>query len=611
VETTYIKKDARRNARSPKTDISLILSDLEQGVEYTLYTYHHRWEENEDPIDNIIVSGATNVTKPDTIAQTADIMDNPPKFVFTAGTEDVIITYQCLTKGQPFFNGFRLYGGSATIQFESASSAALELVTSAKIPVIINDSQADKTYKVDYAVTGGSAKSDSDYKLASGKLTFAPGSTTEHISLDIIDDDIHEDNETIVIELSNVTGDKVSLGKPTKYTYTIIDPRPKVMFTRASGSAMEKDARASVPVSLSAPTRKKVTVDYAVIGGTANGGGIDYTLDSGTVAFEPGKTDQTIPITIISDGKDGEPTETIKIKLSNPKNALPGKQMDYTHSIVSQPIDLHIDLAVPTCDGKGIYEGLAKPGWTIWAAPSWKDMYMHDGVWLPSKKDPEVFAEGIEGTGVKAFLSTGSEGQLGIGAKGVCRNNLGGGGCPKGTASGDPIANSWAYAVDWAGPYAGDIILLLTDLPAGKYELISYHNHWEPCKQKNRNCLDCDCGMPPMPLISANPLPGKERKGQKDLSENVLSQYRWALPYGTGKGVTAIENAHDVAPQHVLSDEELIPSVIKFATDGSEVLVIYQADRSLPLYPDCARKGREGARGILNAFELIYVGQDK
>jgi hypothetical protein len=109
---------------------------------------------------------------------------------------------------------------------------------------------------------------------------------------------------------------------------------------------------------------------------------------------------------------------------------------------------------------------------------------MHDGVWLPDRKDPQAFAAGIEGTGVKAFLSTGSEGQLGIGAKGVCRNNLGGGGCPKGKASGDPIANSWAYAVDWAGPYAGDIILLLTDLPAGKYELISYHNHWEPCKQK-------------------------------------------------------------------------------------------------------------------------------
>ena len=83
--------------------------------------------------------------------------------------------------------------------------------------------------------------------------------------------------------------------------------------------------------------------------------------------------------------------------------------------------------------------------------------------------------------------------------------------------------------------------------------------------------------------------------------------YKAKLPVGDGKGVKSIQNAYNVAPQHVYKDSELVPSVIKFETDGSDVLVIYQADRSEPLYPDCARKGREGARGILNAFELIQI----
>jgi hypothetical protein len=200
------------------------------------------------------------------------------------------------------------------------------------------------------------------------------------------------------------------------------------------------------------------------------------------------------------------------------------------------------------------------------------------------------------------------EGQFGIAVKGVCRNNLGGEGCPSGEAQGDPIANSWAYAVDWAGPYAGDIILLLKDLPPGIYELYSYHNHWEPCTQGTRNCLSCVCGMPPMPAITANPLPAKLDQSSQDRSKNILSNYRWNLPEGTGKGVISIENAYNVALQHVYSDDELVPSLIKFATDGSEVLIIYQADRTEPLYPDCARPGREGAHGILNAFELIQLG---
>lgn len=42
---------------------------------------------------------------------------------------------------------------------------------------------------------------------------------------------------------------------------------------------------------------------------------------------------------------------------------------------------------------------------------------------------------------------------------------------------------------------------------------------------------------------------------------------------------------------------------------GNEILVgFHQADRTKPLYPDCARPGREGARGILNAFGLIQLG---
>jgi hypothetical protein len=161
--------------------------------------------------------------------------------------------------------------------------------------------------------------------------------------------------------------------------------------------------------------------------------------------------------------------------------------------------------------------------------------------------------------------------------------------------------------VDWVGPYAGDILLVISGLEAGVYELHSYHNFWEPCTQKTRNCLDCVCGMPPMPSVTANALPARMDDRNQDRSDNILKGYRANPPAGTGKGVTAIKNAYNVAPQHVYRDEELVPSVIKFATDGSEVLIIYQADRSEPLYPDCARKGREGARGILNAFEIIEI----
>ena len=270
---------------------------------------------------------------------------------------------------------------------------------------------------------------------------------------------------------------------------------------------------------------------------------------------------------------------------------------------------IQVDLAVKTCDNSKLYPGLAKPGWTIWAANAWTDMYMHDYQVFPLKEDGSGLDEnGINGTGVTLWFTTGNEGQLGIGAKGICRDNLGGGGCPSGTAQGDPIANSWAYGVDWVGPYAGDLLLVIRGLPAGVYQVNSYHNFWEPCTQSTRNCLNCDCGMPPMPSVTAGPLP--KQLLSLDADGNPMPggwSYKARLPEGDGKGVESIQNAYNVAPQHVYKDSELVPSVIKFATDGSDVLVIYQADRTEPLYPDCARKGREGARGILNAFELIQT----
>jgi hypothetical protein len=60
-----------------------------------------------------------------------------------------------------------------------------------------------------------------------------------------------------------------------------------------------------------------VTVDYAVTGGTATGGGVDYILASGTLIFSAGQTSKTIPITIIDDALD-EANETIRFTLSIP-----------------------------------------------------------------------------------------------------------------------------------------------------------------------------------------------------------------------------------------------------------------------------------------------------
>ncbi|MHC4646325.1 MAG: Calx-beta domain-containing protein [Planctomycetota bacterium] len=574
--------------------ITLTISNLAAG-DYALDAYFNAlFSDRQSTVTESINS--TSGTQPYS-QDMAGALVLTSTFTSSGPTEVITVNYS-VTNSIVFLSGIHLVSTGALVSFESDSSGALETTTPAQVPVVLENADPGQTYTVDYAVIGGTATGGGvDYTLASGTLTFLPGSSLENIDIDVVDDGLGDDDETIIIELSNPTGPSIQLGNPTQHTYTIIDPRPAFDFIPAGGSGLESATPVSVTVTLSAPLAATATVDYAAIGGTATGGGVDYTLNPGTLTFSPDDLTEDITIDIVTDANGSEPPESIIIELSNPTaNAKLGGASQYTYTILSQGIYLMVDFALVNCpDTSTLRPESAKPGWFHFSSEGWSDMYMHDPRWEDGGMSKPTDS-GIDGTGIHACVTTGNTGQLGLHMKDLCRDNLGGGGCPNGSPQGDPICNTFLYAVDWAGPSYGDILLMLTDLPAGEYWLYSYHNHWEPCSQATRNCMQCECGMPPMPSITANPLP----------TSAPLEYKNWPGAWiGSGMGVTQIENAYNISPTHYTSDDDLVPSLIKFHTDGSEVMIVYEADNTY--WPDCARPDREGSRGILNAFELVWM----
>ncbi|TMP96836.1 MAG: hypothetical protein E6L09_14410, partial [Verrucomicrobia bacterium] len=73
-------------------------------------------------------------------------------------------------------------------------------------------------------------------------------------------------------------------------------------------------------------------MDYAVSGGTATGGGVDYTLASGTLSFAPGVTNRNIALAVVNDALD-ELSETVLVTVSNPTNATLGAITTHTYTI--------------------------------------------------------------------------------------------------------------------------------------------------------------------------------------------------------------------------------------------------------------------------------------
>ncbi len=172
---------------------------------------------------------------------------------------------------------------------------------------------------VDYAQTGGTATSGTDYTaVTAGTLTFATGVTTQTFTVLVTGDTTDEADETVVITLSNAT---TATGIATATgTGTIRDDDPKFSIADAS-SVTEGDSPANLvfTVSLSAASTSQLTVDYA-LSGTATSG-TDYTAPTGTtLTFAANSTSQTITVPVTDDTLD-EASETVVVTLSNPSAA--------------------------------------------------------------------------------------------------------------------------------------------------------------------------------------------------------------------------------------------------------------------------------------------------
>ncbi|MFN8062863.1 MAG: Calx-beta domain-containing protein [Vicinamibacterales bacterium] len=176
-----------------------------------------------------------------------------------------------------------------------------------------------RTVTVNYATSGATATSGVDFTAASGTLTFAPGVTTQQVSVSVLGDTLDEADETFTVALSSA-GNATILDATGVGTIVDNDPTPTLSIgdvTVTEGNFFT--VTATFTVTLSAPSGRAVTVNYATANGTAVSGS-DYTATNGTVTINPGSTTATISVTILG-GFTREPTETFTMNLSSPTNA--------------------------------------------------------------------------------------------------------------------------------------------------------------------------------------------------------------------------------------------------------------------------------------------------
>ena len=172
----------------------------------------------------------------------------------------------------------------------------------------------------------GAATPGTDYRaLTGGKLTFPAGATSQTIDVAVTGDVLDEENETVVVTLSNARN--ATIATPTGTGTITDDDAATATLSIDSPSVTEGDSGSKTltfTVTLSAASGRQVTVDYADAGNTGTGtatSGTDYRpITGGTLTFRAGQTRRTVNVFVRGDTLD-EANETIVITLSDAANA--------------------------------------------------------------------------------------------------------------------------------------------------------------------------------------------------------------------------------------------------------------------------------------------------
>jgi hypothetical protein len=189
--------------------------------------------------------------------------------------------------------------------------------------------------RVDFIRDGNDTADGGDATVigSPGTLTFDPGQTNKTIVLTVNNDAIDEDDETVLVNLSNAVN--ATLGTAT-HTCNIIDnDTASVSFLNSTSSVDEDSAGGvNITVRLATPSSKTVTVPFSINGGTTATEGSDFTIGTASpLVFPPGSTQITISVDVPDNPPGNEANERLILDLGTPTNAPLGGTTRHTLTI--------------------------------------------------------------------------------------------------------------------------------------------------------------------------------------------------------------------------------------------------------------------------------------
>merc|ERR1719251_14061 len=254
--------------------------------------------------------------------------------------------------------------GVCRVFFDPPHYTVMESAGCFPVTIVREGGDMNETIQVDYKTEDGSASSEGDYIEAIGTLTFGPGETQKHVTLEVLDDDVFEEDEHFYIRISNlrrkdgrafkeieVTADDgfssqqaaCQLGTPHMATIMILDDDHSGIFGFEDGEAeiVESVGVYECKVQRISGARGKVAIPYSTEDGTAKDG-THYEAVEGELLFCNEETEKIIEIPIL-DEESYEKNLIMYVNIEEPRHIAEGKEgegVDYSILDAKKPEDL-------------------------------------------------------------------------------------------------------------------------------------------------------------------------------------------------------------------------------------------------------------------------------
>ena len=169
---------------------------------------------------------------------------------------------------------------------------------------------------VDLGYSGTATLTD-DYTRSDTQIVIPAGDTSGTVMVTAEQDALDENNETVVVDITNVTNGTESGTQQQTTTITDDDDPPTVTLSVDNASIVEAGGVATFTATLSAVSGLPVTVDLGFTGSAALTD--DYTRSGSQIVIAAGDTTGTVTVTAEQDALD-EDNETVVVDITNVTN---------------------------------------------------------------------------------------------------------------------------------------------------------------------------------------------------------------------------------------------------------------------------------------------------